>query len=479
MNVQLRSLTAAAALLLAAGCGSDSTSSNVANTLLKMPASAPSFAPGTGVLTVSFKIPSVATMPKTGGRAPRYISHSTSSVTVGVDGASVAPAVSTCTGGTCTVTLNLTLGSHTLAFRLWDLPNGGGNELASNTAAACSVTIGAANTCSIIMYGRATSLQMTTTSANVSGSQATGFTYLSSSSTPFTIDALDADSNEILGVGAITPTVSTTGSEISIATPAPSASPVYNITDTNPAPQTISISATPAPNSDGSALSTNVSITGSSCAQNAITGQGVPLGSDATFAVLAASTVTNSGLTVVTGNLGLSPGTSVTGFPPGTVVGDGATDVADADAAQAQLDLTTAYNNAAGQAPTTVLTAIADIGGSVMTPGVYHAPSSLAITGNVTLDGQNDPNSVFIFQMASTLVTAGSSTVTLINGADACNIFWQVGSSATIGTNSTFNGTILAQASITLGTGATVHGRVLARNAAVTLLSNTITKPRL
>jgi Ice-binding-like len=210
-----------------------------------------------------------------------------------------------------------------------------------------------------------------------------------------------------------------------------------------------------------------------SCAQNAITGQGVPLGSDATFAVLAASTVTNSGPTIVTGDLGVSPGSAVTGFPPGTVTG-GAIHAADPTAAQAQLDLTTAYNNAAGRVNPTAVPA--DIGGTVITPGLYKAPVSLAITGNVTLDGQNNPNSVFIFQMASTLTTSVNSTVTLINRANACNIFWQVGSSATLNTASIFNGNILAQASISLGTGATVNGRVLARTGAVTLLSNIVTK---
>ncbi|MDQ6767395.1 MAG: ice-binding family protein [Candidatus Eremiobacteraeota bacterium] len=209
-----------------------------------------------------------------------------------------------------------------------------------------------------------------------------------------------------------------------------------------------------------------------SCAQNAITGQGVPLGSAATFAVLASSTVTNSGPTIVTGDLGVSPGTAVTGFPPGTVTG-GSIHAGDATAANAQLDLTTAYNAAGRVNPTAVP---ADIGGMVIGPGVYKAPVSLAITGNVTLDGQNNPNSVFIFQMASTLTTSVNSTVTLLNRASACNIFWQVGSSATLNTASAFNGNILAQASISLGTGATVSGRVLARTGAVTLLSNIVTK---
>jgi len=201
----------------------------------------------------------------------------------------------------------------------------------------------------------------------------------------------------------------------------------------------------------------------------------VPLGTDATFAVLAGSTVTNAGLTIVTGDLGVSPGTAVTGFGPGagTVVG-GTIHAGDPTAAQAQLDLTTAYNNAAGRA--NPMAVPADIGGSVIAPGVYKAPVSLAITGNVTLDGQNNPNSVFIFQMASTLTTSTNSTVTLIRGANACNVFWQVGSSATLNTASNFSGTILALASVSLGTGAVVNGRTLARTGAVSLLGDTVTK---
>jgi len=211
-----------------------------------------------------------------------------------------------------------------------------------------------------------------------------------------------------------------------------------------------------------------------SCAQNAVAGNAVPLGTDATFAVLAASTVTNNGPTIVTGNLGVSPGTAITGFGAGngTVTG-GSIHAGDPTAAQGQLDLTIAYNNAAGRV--NPLAVPADIGGMVIAPGTYKAPVSLAITGNVTLDGQNNPNAVFIFQVPSTLTTSVNSTVTLINLANACNVFWQVGSSATLNTASVFNGNVLALASVSLGTGATLNGRALARNGAVTLLSNVVT----
>jgi Ice-binding-like len=199
-----------------------------------------------------------------------------------------------------------------------------------------------------------------------------------------------------------------------------------------------------------------------------------PLGTASTYAVLAGTTVTNTGASTVNGDLGVSPGTAVTGFPPGTVSGsqhDG-----DAPAAAAQTDLATAYSNAAGQTPTTTgLSAIG--GGPALTPGVYNAPSSLGVTGTVTLDGQGDPNAVFIFQIGSTLTTASGSAISLTDGANACNVFWQVGSSATLGTGSAFAGNILALTSITVTTGNTVDGSVLARNAAVTLDDDTISAP--
>ncbi|MDP9259575.1 MAG: ice-binding family protein [Actinomycetota bacterium] len=209
-------------------------------------------------------------------------------------------------------------------------------------------------------------------------------------------------------------------------------------------------------------------------ASNARAASPVPLGTAEPFAVLAGSTVTNTGPTVLNGDLGLSPGTSVTGFPPGTV--NGSQHVTDAVASQAQTDLTTAYNDAAAQAPTGTVSA--DLGGQRLAPGVYRSASSLGLTGALTLDAQGNANAVFIFQAGSTLTTASASSVNLVNGAQACNVFWQVGSSATLGTASSFRGSILALTSITATTGATVDGRVLARNAAVTLDTNTITRSR-
>lgn len=191
------------------------------------------------------------------------------------------------------------------------------------------------------------------------------------------------------------------------------------------------------------------------------------------FAVLGASTVTNTGPSVINGDLGLSPGTSVTGFPPGVL--NGTQDISDAVAIQAQTDLTGAYTFALGQAATTIPT---ELGSQILVAGTYDSPSgTFGLTGNLTLDGQGDPASIFIFKTASTLITAGASSVTLINGAQACNVYWQVGSSATLGAGSTFKGSILALTSVTLTTGANVEGRVLAQNGAVTLDTNIISKP--
>jgi Ice-binding-like len=198
----------------------------------------------------------------------------------------------------------------------------------------------------------------------------------------------------------------------------------------------------------------------------------VDLGRATTFAVLGGQTVTNTGPTVVTGDLGVSPGSSVTGFPPGVV--NGTIHAADATAAGAQVDLTAAYIDAATRTPTGPLPAA--IGGLTFTPGVYNAAAAVGLTGTVTLDAQGDPNAVFIFQIGSALTTASGSVVNLINGARSCNVFWQIGSSATLGTGSSFAGNILALTSITVTTGVTVDGRTLARNGAVTLDTDTITR---
>lgn len=198
----------------------------------------------------------------------------------------------------------------------------------------------------------------------------------------------------------------------------------------------------------------------------------VDLGTSNNFAVLGGSTVTNTGSSVVNGDLGLSPGTSVTGFPPGVV--SGTIHIADSTAASAQTSLTTAYNNAASQPCDTDLTG-QDLGGLTLTPGVYCFSTSAQLTGTLTLNAQGDPSAVFIFRIGSTLTTASNSRVNLINSTQSCNVFWQVGSSATLGTNTIFTGNILALTSITLNTGATVDGRVLARNGAVTLDTNIIT----
>ncbi|MFE6482863.1 ice-binding family protein [Streptomyces sp. NPDC057757] len=201
----------------------------------------------------------------------------------------------------------------------------------------------------------------------------------------------------------------------------------------------------------------------------------VPLGTASSFAVLAGSQVTNTGPSSITGDLGVHPGTAIIGFPPGTVLG--AQHSADAVALQAKSDLVTAYNNAAGQAPDVTYPTAPDpveLGGRTLDPGVYKAPISAGITGTLTLDAHGDPNAVWVFQIGSTLTTASGSNVSLVNGASPCNVYWQIGSSATLGTNSTFVGTIMAQESITVTTGTTIDGRALARTGAVTLDNNRI-----
>lgn len=199
----------------------------------------------------------------------------------------------------------------------------------------------------------------------------------------------------------------------------------------------------------------------------------VGLGSASSFAVLAGTTVTNTGASTIAGDLGLSPGSAVVGFPPGTVTG-GVIHAADAPAGLAKVDLAAAYDDAASRATSEVISA--DLAGRTLIGGVYTG-STLGLTGSLTLDAQGDPSTVFVFQSASTLIATSGSSVALVNGANPCNVFWQVGSSATIGTGAQFSGTVLALTSISAQTGAVITGRLLARNGAVTLDTNTITRP--
>ncbi|MEX0625728.1 MAG: ice-binding family protein [Chloroflexota bacterium] len=197
----------------------------------------------------------------------------------------------------------------------------------------------------------------------------------------------------------------------------------------------------------------------------------IGLGTAAPFAVLAGTpAVTNTGLTTITGDLGISPAAAVTGFPPGTV--SGTIHRADAVALQAKIDLAAAYTVAAALPVTATH---GTLGGLTLVGGVYNAGGvTLGLTGTLTLDGENDPSSVWVFQATSDLITASSSTVALINGASACNVFWQVTSSATLGSGSTFVGTIMALSSITMQDSVTVTGRALARNGQVTLINDSI-----
>lgn len=201
------------------------------------------------------------------------------------------------------------------------------------------------------------------------------------------------------------------------------------------------------------------------------------LGSAETFGVLGATTVTNTGATLVTGNVGVSPGSAITGFPPGQI-SNGALHAADATATQAHADLATAYttfsslvsppaNNLTGQ----------DLGGKTLTPGVYHFDTSATSGGILTLDAQNNPNAVFVIQVGTTLITTGASSVVLINQADPRNVYFQTGTAVTLGSGSSFVGNLLAGTSVTAVGGTSVLGRLLALNAAVTMDTNTVTYP--
>lgn len=193
------------------------------------------------------------------------------------------------------------------------------------------------------------------------------------------------------------------------------------------------------------------------------------------FAILAGSSVTNTGATNITGDLGLSPGTSVGGFPPGILTGT--QHINDVLANQAKLDLTAAYNDAAGRTCTDIVTLSGNIGGLTLTPGLYKSTSSLAISsGDLTFNAMGNPAAVFIIQIASTLTTTSGRKVLLSGGALASNVFWQVGSSATFGTTSIFKGNLLVMQSITLNNGASINGRALTRTGGVTMSGNTIVK---
>lgn len=201
----------------------------------------------------------------------------------------------------------------------------------------------------------------------------------------------------------------------------------------------------------------------------------VELGGASNIAILAGSAITNTGATSVTGNMALSPGSSIGGFPPGILVG--VIHINDEIATQAKLDLTAAYNDAAGRTTTDMVTLSGNIGGLTLTPGLYKSTSSLAISsGDLTFDAKGNVDAVFIIQIASSFTVTSGRQVFLAGGAKASNIFWQVGSSATFGTTSVFKGTLMVMQSITFNTGATLDGRALARTGTVIMAGNTIVK---
>ena len=199
----------------------------------------------------------------------------------------------------------------------------------------------------------------------------------------------------------------------------------------------------------------------------------VNLRTAASYAVLAGTpNITSTGLTVINGNVGIHPAASITGFPPGII--HGAVHAADAPALQAKLDLVTAYDYAAGLP---VTANHGSLGGLTLVGGVYNSGGvTMDLTGTLTLDGENDPNATWVFQATSDLVTASASSIVFTRGGDPCNVFWQVSSSATLGSGSTFVGTIMALASITVADAVIVNGRLLARNGLVSLINDTITR---
>jgi type VI secretion system secreted protein VgrG len=197
------------------------------------------------------------------------------------------------------------------------------------------------------------------------------------------------------------------------------------------------------------------------------------LGTAQSFAVLGGSTVTNTGASVIGGDVGVSPGSAITGFPPGVLTPPGTIHAADAVAAQAQVSLTTQYNALVSAACTADLTGV-DLGNRTLISGVYCFSTSAQMTGPLTLNAQGNAAATFVFKIGSTLTTASGSSVNLINGGNPCGVMWQIGSSATLGTTTSFVGNLIALTSITLNTGANIIGRALARNGAVTLDTNNI-----
>lgn len=206
------------------------------------------------------------------------------------------------------------------------------------------------------------------------------------------------------------------------------------------------------------------------CGANGVWAQS-SLGTAQSFAVLGGSAVTNTGASVITGDLGVHPGSAVTGFPPGVVTGT--IHAANATALQAKNDLVIQYDTLTLAACTNNLTG-QNLGSRTLTPGVYCFNTSAQLTGTLTLNAQGDPNATFVFKTGSTLTTASAASVLMINGGNPCGVAWRVGSSATLGTTTSFMGNLIALTSITLNTDANIIGRALARNGAVTLDSNNI-----
>ena len=209
-------------------------------------------------------------------------------------------------------------------------------------------------------------------------------------------------------------------------------------------------------------------------AAHAAPGTPVPLGAASTFVVLAGETITNTGATTLGGDIGVAPGSAVTGEETITLVG-GVNRTGEAVTTQAKTDLVTAYNAASAQSPDPL--GGVELGGLTLEPGVYDTGGVIELNGNLTLDGNGDPNAVFVFQSLSSLLAGAASSITFIDGATACNLYWRVPESAEILAGSQFAGTILAEVSIAFAAGATLQGRALAQTGEVTMINNTITLP--